>query len=559
MRRVAAAVLLVIVAAACSREEELTLRRGAASAKRGGTIVVAITEPSSIDPAAISTFDTSARLINETMCDRLVQFDTVSAAPVPSIAEAWLVANGGRTFTVKLRKGVRFSDGSEVTAEDVAYSFSRVAQAETASPVADVLRDVRGYEALHGEEDTVDDSDELIGVSVVDNYSFQIDLDESNADFVRVFGHALATPVPKRAAKANPEAFAGRPVCSGPYELAKPWEPNDETIRLVRNADYRATNLGYTGGGAGYADAIEFRIVGDAKAARAAYADGKVDVVAVPTSAEKGPDVVTATAPVLEYIGLPVNLPPYNDRSFRTALSLALDRTALIREVWGDGREPATGYLPPTLGRELYRGTGPCAKAAPARGNLSAARAAMASSGVPRGRSIPMRMSFNDEFANGKLAKAVAAQWQAAFPNLKITTAPSPWEPYLQTATSPTGFAGPFRMSWAPQYPSADGYITPLFDSRNAGRENLSRFSNGQFDRALEFDARRATGDADRAEMYQLMEDAACSQMPIVPIAFGRTHRLVRSAKLASASGRVTDLSSGEVVLRELFRSRAGA
>ncbi len=554
-RSVALLLMLAAVGAACAREETITLRRADAGAKPGGTLVVAVPEPSAIDPALVSTFDVAANLVNQTMCDRFIQFDPVTAEPVPAIAESWVIANGGKTVTVKLRKGVRFSDGSAVTAEDAAYSLSRVAMAETASPVADLLRHVVGYDALHGESEDTDDSDQLAGISIIDNTSFEISLDINNADFFRLLGHAIATPIKKGVAKADPDAFASNPVCAGPYELARAWGPGDDVIELVRNPDYVAKNTGFTRGGSGYADVVDFRIVSDPVAA---YTSGKADVAvvgvkSVDAARTLGPDFVRASAPVLEYIGLPANIPPFGDRAVRLALSLALDREQLVKDVWDGVREPATRFLPPTLGRSLSRTSGACAEAAPARGDVAQARKVFASSPVAARESVPIRLSFNDEFENRELMQAVAAQWRAAFPSLKVQLAPMPWEQYLQTANGASGFAGPFRMAWAPQFPSAEEYITPLFDSDNAGRTNLARFSNAELDRVLEFDVRRATGDDDRAERYQLVEDAACVQMPIVPIAYGSTHRLVRTKKVASATGKMSDMSSGEVVLRELY------
>ena len=560
IRKLAAIACLVLAAAGCAKKEETVLRRAAPEAKRGGTITVAVTEPSAIDPAAISSFDTAARLINQTMCDRLIEYDPATGTSVAAVAESWVIANGGRTFTIKLRKEARFSDGSQVTAEDVAYAISRVAAAETAGPVAELLRDVAGYRLFHGddEDDSGDDLDTMRGVSVIDNFSLQIDLERNNAEFLRLLGHPLATPVPKRPAKADPEAFGAKPVCAGPYKLTKPWGPKDSVIRLVRDPNYYRRNVAYTQGGTGYADVVEFRIFGDARSALEAYKAGQVDVVAAPQLSPAqvrplGADYVRAPSPVLEYVGLPVNVPPSNNIAFRLALSLALDRTKLVRDVWGDERTPATGIFPPGLGKEFHKPNGACAKAAPAEADVANARKAMAGSGVSTARPLPLRVFFNNEFGNEKLVGAVAAQWRSVFPNLNVQPVPMPWAQYLQTATSPTGFAGPFRMSWAPQYPSPEEYLTPLFASARAGRDNFTRFSNGFVDRALEFDARRAADDAERAESYRAIHDGACVQVPLIPIAFGSTNRLVRAAKLASATGKVSDLSTGEVVLRELY------
>lgn len=559
MRRrapMAAALLLALAGAACRSNEAVELPKPVPEAKPGGTIVVGTAAPQSIEPATVSSFDAAGSRVVETMCDRLLEFDPVTGDPKPAIAESWQVSDGGQRITVKLRKGVRFGDGTELTSEDVSYSLTRVVLPETASPVADLLRPIDGFDELRGEKaGNAEDRTELKGVKVIDNFSLEITLKERQADFVRMLGHPATTPVSKRATEKDLGRAATEPVCAGPYKLAEPWEPGKPALRLVRTQGYYAQNTAFTRGGAGWADVIEFRVQPDRAASFAAWQAGAVDVSRVPSSAlaqakTLGENYVQAPGPTLEYIGLPVTQEPFERRAVRVALSQALDRRAIVETVYGGGREPATGLLPPTVGRELYRKDA-CGDRAPVGGDVAAARKTLADAGVDlNGKAV--KIYFNDEFANRALVQAVGAQWQAAF-----GIVPQPvsmgWEQYLDTASRQPGLDGAFRMGWAAQYPSADAYLFPLLDSASIGRDNLTRFSNREFDRSLEREARRAADDAELRDTYQRLEDTACSQMPLIPVAYGAVDSVVRAAKLGAARGVYTEAASGELALRELF------
>lgn len=556
-RALIVAVLLALAAGACTSEEVLDVRRPAEGASAGGTVIVGITPPGSVDPAGIDGHDPSGRLVVKTMCDPLVQLDPVTGEPVGAVAESWTITDGGRRITVKMRSGVRFSDGTEVTSEDIAFTFFRVASAETASPAAAVLEPVEGYEFVHGEvaPEEGEELTELAGVETIDKFSFEITLKDRNADFLRALSHPALSPVSKAAAEADPVAFEAEPVCAGPYRLDGPFTAEATEIGLVRAAVYEPRNLGYTSGGPGYADRIQFRIYPDEGAVVAAYGAGEVDLVRLPwealgdARATLAGDVVTSTTPTLEYVGLPVSQPPFDRREVRVALSQALDRERITAEVFEGARVPATGILPPAVGEKLYRENA-CGERAPAAGDVEAARRTLSGTGVDLS-TVGLRLYYNDEFRNRALMEAVAAQWNAAF-GVTAELQPLGWERYLATGTGQPGFDGPFRMGWAPQFPSPDGYLFPLFESSAIGRDNLTRFSSGDFDRTLERDARRATDDQEYVDEYQELEDIACGQMPIIPIGFGQAHHLVRTATLGGAADDVTDVH-GDVMLRELY------
>jgi len=554
MRRLAAVVILALVATACTGDEVAT-RAPVEGASRGGRLVVAIDRPRSIDPQATDAKDAGGALVVETMCDRLVELDPVTGEPRPAIAESWIVADGGRRVTFKLRKGVRFHNGQELNAEDVRFTLSRLAERDFASPVASLMEPVNGYDIIHGNEEADDDRyrTQLRGVRVIESFSFEVVLDEDLSGFFHTLAHVAASPVPKSVVEENPQAFGQQPVCAGPYQMTEPWSPGDD-ITLERFGDYYGANTAFTSGGTGYADTIVFRGFGNRADQEAAFADGDVDAAIARAErdvAERaGDDAIAATTPTVEYVGLPVKVEPFNQRAVRVALSQAINRQRVIDEVYGGLREPAAEIVPPGAG-PLHRRAA-CADRAPVTGNVEAARATLRDAGVDlSGRSLPLL--FNDEFDHRELARAVADQWRDAF-GLEVELVPMDWERYVQTGIGQPGFEGAFRMTWSPQVPGADAYLEPLFGSASIGRDNFTRFSDPAFDRTLEREARRAIDPQDVTDSYQALENIVCGEMPLIPLSRGVRLYLVDTAGVGSALGEpYTALPTGSLLVRELF------
>jgi len=542
----------MLIYSGCATESSIPPPVQVPESKTGGKIRVGISDPISIDPSNAS--DESSALIVRTMCDPLIQLDTVTGALSPAIAESWIISDGGRRFTVKLRKGVRFTDGQELTAEDVVFSLSRVAREETASPLGRLLSPIQGYEEFRQREqqDTERPSETLRGLRVVAKNAFEINLKQGNADYIRLLAHPLASPVSKKAFGKDPARFPERPVCSGPYRPAASWRPGDPIILLRRFPSYRPVNEGLAANGMGLASEIEFRVMPDAATELVEFKKETLEVAHLPRSAigesaQFADKLIQAPGGGLEYIALPIGKEPFNRPGVRRALSAALDRSAVVRSALGGLATPALGYLPPTLGPEYRKNT--CGRSTPPTPRVDTARELLAVAGISlEGRA--MNLYFNDEFGNRELMEEVGRQWGAAF-GLLPQLVPSEWAPYITRARE-RGFDGPFRMSWIPPYLGSDGYLGALFHSTNP--ENFSGFNSQDFDRILERVARRQASTSGRDADYRQLEDLVCNQMPVIPIGFGLQNHLVNRSRIGNLDGRpMADRSTGDVELRGLF------
>lgn len=541
--RTVVAMLAAVVLGACGIGRNAALRRGDPAATPGGTLSVGIGRPASIDPA--NAVDDAGQLVVKTMCDSLLEIDPVSGEVVGGLARSFSV-DSASAVTVTLARGLRFNDGSSVSVEDAIASLSRVV-AEAAPGVAEQLGSIGGYPFVHGDIATKDAddpaADRLTGVRRVSNDAFQITLAAPDPEFVKRLTLPLAAVVPKDLAGMRAADFARRPVCAGPYRLAEPWEPSAEVIKLVRSPKPTPVSRAYTEGGRGYADVIDFRVLPDRAAQVKAYGEGRVDTAEVPPSLlgearDRGQSFVTAPTPFVEYVGFSfAQNSPVADRDVRRALAGALDRRALVETVYGGGRIPADGLLPPTV---PDRAQG-CAFDPPPP-------AAVASL-----RGTRLSLYVNDDPGERRLMEAVADQWRAVL-GVDAQVVAIPWEGYLTRARSGEGFDGVFRTSAELPFPSAQAYLHPLLASAGIGQDNYGRYSSKAIDTLFDRRLTDETSLDNRAAVTRRIEAIACSEVVLVPISYGQVEYLVRTDQLASATGHLTDATTGRLVLREMFR-----
>lgn len=508
----------------------------------GGTITVAITAPGSLDP--VSATSPSAQLVSSLLCETLLTIDPVDGSLRPGLVESWAVSDGGSSIQLKLNRKAMFHDGAAVDSRAVVNSIRRMVSPETASPMAELLAQLGGYEEYRR---SVEDGDETVtllrGARVIEPWSLEIILSKKDPDFVRTLAHRATAPVRASAAAADPIAFARSPVCAGPYELEEPVAPDAAEIRLRRRAAYSNKAAGYTRGGAGWAERIVFKVVPDEGAAYAAWTRGEVDIAGVPSDklpearARYGDAVVSARSGQVEYIGLPYGAQSaFNGDEIRQALAAAIDRRRIATEVYGGSRAPATGFIPPIAGK-AHRPDA-CRFVAP--------------SSPPDLPEQPVRFYFNDEFNHRRLAQAVADQWKEAL-GLTVELVPMNWDEYLQRATLAAGFDGAFRVSWTPKTNAAVDYIRPLFHSSFTGSTNWQGFADSEVDEALDLDVAKATDEGDRILLLQKIEDDLCRRLPLIPIVFSESHVVVQKERLMSARRDGSILGAdGMVMLREL-------
>lgn len=525
------------------------------AARSGGTLTVGILAPTSIDPSLVPGSDSAGSLVVRTMCDSLLATDPATGRLVPDLAAETRVGGDGTLLTIRLRRGLRFSDGRRVTSADVVASLARVARPSVASPNAPLLDEVFGFAQLQQDQDKA--RDRLAGISAPDPRTVQIALSTADAQWPRILAASVGAILPAATAKKDDGfgAFSTRPVCVGPYRLVAPWKPGDATLTLQRVASYDGGNPRLTRAGRGWVDRIVFHVYATAPAVLSAWRSGAVDVAQLaPSGADAdrqsfGGAVVAAPDATIGYIGLPTSVPPFDDPVVRRALSMALDRTAIARDIYGGGRLPLGGLYPAAVGDDVWRPNA-CGAAAPASGNIAGARQLLGSRiSLLRGRSVSLYV--DDEFANRELVEAVAAQWHRVF-GIAARLVPMPFDSYLQKAVQAPGLDGPFRLSYASPSSSAVDYARDLLSSAALDDTNVTRFTDRTIDQLLRSDAARRAGSLGDAALSDI-ETEFCRQLPLLPITVNEKVWAWRPT-IGAAGGVQLDRATALPLLREAFR-----
>lgn len=559
-----------------------TAPHGSPAARPGGTLTVGVTPPGGIDP--VDAYEPVGKLISSTMCDTVVTLDPQTGQVREGLTRSLVFSPDGTTLTFKMRRGLRFNDGSKVSPNDIDYSYRVLHAKSTASYVRGLIdpfaAGIAASTGGKGKEDSVLADDVVSGkatqpiAQALNEADFQLFANRGNGGGVRALGEPALAPFSQAAYQRDPLAFARNPVCVGPYKLAQPYRPGDSAITLIRSTSYYAANVGFAEGGRSYLDRIVFRIYPTPELAYAAYVRGEVDVAAVPPSKAAdarrfGPDLKSGPQTTVDFIGLPTGLDPYSDTRLRLALSLALDRTALAASL-GPSAVPGTGFLPSALsikpGPNGIRTSAAvakdskgasfdgCGSSTPARADLTAARAVLRS---VKDKPAHLVLYVNDDGRYPALAQAAARQWHTGL-GLDVVVTPMRWADYLQKASQGPGFDGAFHLGWAtdaaapvPMFNDAQAFLTPLFTG--AGTSNWSHWSSTDFSFALDEDAAKATDVHDRGVLFTALEKQLCRELPMLPVAFSGPQWLIRTSRLAPARTVFLAQATGMPVLRELY------
>ncbi|MFJ7914258.1 MULTISPECIES: ABC transporter substrate-binding protein [unclassified Lysinibacillus] len=507
--------------------------------KENNVISVFMGEPTSIDPCFGSEHD--GALVLRFLSDPLIDFTPDTGQAKPAAAQSWILEEEGCVIRLFLRKGVRFHHGREVVADDYIYSWNRLAKPSQNSELAYHLSIIKGFEEIHSGV-----ADHMSGLEAIGPYELLVRLTEPFAEVPALFGHHCTAAVPRELVEQDPEKFRDNVVSTGPYMLAEPWVHNSY-VRLKRFDDYYAANEAFIDGGRGYLDEIEFRIYEDLDDAYSDWKEGKLDITKVPPKSldeamSFGDCFRSTPCALMQYIGFPNDLPPFDNVLVRQAIALGIDRQNIIDNVFAGTRPLATGVLPPMVGSEFRTNISDILSQ---ETNVDRARELLKQAGV----SLPLKVPFyyNEGLGHETWVREVKHQLVNNL-NIELELRPLPWGQFLDKLQS--GIDGMFRMTWAIDCPSPDNVLFPLFHSNSIGMDNFSSFNNAIFDNTL-MEARAMLDIDQRKLKYQEAENIILEQMPILPLWYGIQYHVVAKERFEFTGNRVVDIF-GEPVLRHV-------
>ena len=482
--------------------------------------------PETLDPALNSSIDGANTII--TTFEPLLLIDENNEV-VPGQAELPEVSEDGLTWTFTMKDGLKWSDGSDLTAKDFEYSFKRLACPDTAAPYGEtVVGMIDGYEDAIGNPDadgnmtTEPDFDALNVVASEDGKTLTVTLSYPCAYFDKLAAFAAMSPVQQATVEANGDAWcteADTYVCNGPYYISD-WVPS-ERIVLTKNPNY----VGGWDSSKIVSDTITLLLLEDSSAAYAAYNSGEAQLIKdVPTDeipsltkAEDGGDFYVDTILGTYYLSLNDQKEPFNDVNVRKALSLAIDRDYVANTIMQGTYTPAYNLVGPGIVDEtgmFYDNAngGKTYISDDYEANLEAAKQALADAGYPNGEGFPViEYSTNDAGYHTPVAEYLQQAWG----ELGITVNINKVEWASFTPLRRAGDYDASRNGWVMDYNDPSNMLE-LFTTNNGN--NDGKYSSADFDAAVE-----ASKVADKSVHFQKLheaEDILMNDYACIPVAY---------------------------------------
>jgi len=468
-------------------------------------------DPETIDPALNSAVDGGNMLLHAFECLLTIDQDGKLA---PGQAETWETSEDGLTWTFHLREGLKWSDGSDLTANDFVYSWKRICDPMVAAPYAEtVLSMVEGYEeAIGGNLDALQ-------VAAPDDTTFIVTLNAPCPYFGSLAAFATLSPVQQATVETNGDSWATVPetyVSNGPFHVTE-WVQGSY-ILFSKNPNYWNAD-------AIKLDGIRFNLIEDANAAYSAYQTGEALMIKeVPTeeipSLEGNSDFYVDPIIGTYYINLNLNNEAFWDVKVRQALSLAIDREYVASTLMQGTYTAAGNFMGPgwtdTDGSQFIdKANGGAAYIDNTNfdANLEEAKKLMEEAGYPGGEGFPsISYTTNDAGYHRVLAEYLQQAWAELGIDLQVNIVE--WSSF--TPMRRNGEYDVARNGWVGDYSDPSNMLDLLYSTNG---NNDGKFNNADYDAAM--DTSRTTLDAaERSEALHHAEDILMNEVACIPIAY---------------------------------------
>lgn len=471
-------------------------------------------DPGSLDPATVS--DGESFRVSRQIFEGLVGTKPGTADPAPLLAESWTPSSDGKSYDFKLKTGVKFQDGTPFDAKAVCanfdrwYNFTGILQSEGGAYYYKSL--FQGYktkdtdkavykscEAKSDSEVTVNLTRPWVGfISALSLPAFSMQSPEAmtkyNADKV---GGTADAPVMSEYGK-------GHPVGTGPFKFVS-WE-NGQQVTLERNADYW--------GDKGQIEKVVFKVISDPTARKQALESGDIDGYDLVGPADlkdlesKGKKLVNRDAFNILYLGMNSKIKELSDPKVRQAISYAIDKDQLNKQVMPDGTKSAVTFVPSTV-------RGYTEEVEQYKYDPEKAKALLKEAGYENGFtttfyyptdvSRPYMPTPTDTFTN--------ISQQLAKVGIKVEPKPMKWTQYIPKVQNSADH-GLHLLGWTGDYNDPDNFVGVFFNGEKPefGFKDDSLFKN------LE-DARQMSDEAQQTTKYSEILKQISQVQPAVPIA----------------------------------------
>ncbi|QPC45789.1 ABC transporter substrate-binding protein [Mangrovibacillus cuniculi] len=443
----------------------------------------------SLDPSQAT--DGESFKVTKNVFETLIEFGEQDTELHPGLATEWSNTEDGLQYTLKLREGVTFHDGTPFNAEAVVFNFERWKGGSK--------EQFYYYNSQFGEV--------ISEVVADDEYTVTFKLTRPLAPFYKNLAmspFAIASPA---AIEQFGDKFNENPVGTGPF-VFKEWKRNDR-ITIEKNPNYWEEGLPKL-------DTVIFRAIPDNSARVNALATGEVDLIDgvnysdVPTI-EGNSELQMFYRPSMNvaYVGLTNTRGPLQNKLVRQALNYAVDKASIIDAFYAGAAEPAKNPMPPVIAgyNDALEGY---------EYNPEKAKELLAEAGFEDGFemelwAMPVARPYMPD--GQKVAEALQANFAAVGVNAKITS--YEWATYLEKARN--GEADSFLLGWTGDNGDADNFLYVLLDQDSIGSNNYAQYQN-QAVHDLLVEAQSTPDQAKREELYKQAQELIHEDAPWIPL-----------------------------------------
>lgn len=473
-------------------------------ASSGSIVIRGCTPENPLVPG--NTTETCGGDMVTSMTSKLIHYNTETTEPEMDIAES-IETEDSITFTVTLKKGYLFHDGTEVKAHNFVDAWNYVAAYANGQAGSYFMTPILGFAEVSAEGATVT---EMEGLKVVDDYTFTITTTEPTSNLLIRLGYTTFAPLPDSFFD-DPKAFEEMPIGAGPFKFVSQStseyvferfaEYSGEFPAQVENLTFRV----YTDSSAAYNDVIANNIdyTNEIPSGQLVNDQYKADAADRNLRRESGRFaglVFSAVDPQFQ-----------NNPDLRAAISMAIDRQLIIDQVFNGAYAPAHGWAPGIIDGAEDKACGPKCDF-----NADEAKRLYEQSGGYQGT---LTITVNGDASHQLWSDAVCASITNTL-GLDCVTQTTPDFKTFNQMIDNDEIMGLFRTGWQMDYPSIENFLAPIYGT--GADSNWSHYANPEFD-ALLTQAAAAT-DLDSAnELYQRAEAMLGADLPTTPLWYPTT------------------------------------
>ena len=450
--------------------------------------------------------------------DRLVDVEVDAdgnSKIVPSLAESWDISDDGLEYTFHLRQGVKFHNGNDFTAEDVAYTFHRMLTVE-GGVNTEFIDQIKGAdELLTGETDTLE------GVEVADDYTIKVTLKEPFAGFLASISSPGVSIYDSEATEAAGDQFGMDPavtVGTGPFEFAS-WSFNNQLV-LTRNEDYWKGASGLPG--------VVIKIIPDTETQSMMFESGELDILDLDYAAdsvdrftETYPDQIVQGPRVgIVYFTMNFNKEPFQDVRVRKAVQMSIDRQAILDALYGGRGQVEQGIFPHGL-----IGFNPDQEEI--KYDPEAAKALLAEAGYADG--FDMEIAADSSASDTMTMALEIVSDQLAEVGIRAEIKNYDESTWLETRKS--GELGSFMSTWSADYNDPDNFIYTFFGNEEKTRIRSINYPDTEvMERVAK--ARTIVNEDERLAEYKALEEKIIHEDAAWVPMFSRLHLFAVSKRV---------------------------